>query len=676
MGKMRYHSLRLSGMVVSEGHGAGNTMDESNSQSMPLGLPREPYFRGLAELLPDTVFEADREGRILYVNPAAAEMTGYSREELLDGRTVLDLMPLADHALTKQRIALVLDDQPVATREMQFLRRDGTTFPARASIAPLKVNGEVVGIQGFLVELTDHQLLRSQRNRFRVVMDNTPDGVYLIEIGTQRFLEVNEAACRMLGYTRDELLTMRLQDVDQDLDSEATSRYRQKILAGEEVAGLQTTHRRKDGSAITVEVLAQLVQVDDQSFVVTAVRDLTHIRQIEQALAESEKRYRVLFDQSPNPLWEQDWRDLQQLLASRVSNAAELAERLKRDEAFLIECLASVRIVDVNRRTLELHGAATKEELHERRGEIFPRSGLAVFANVVTAMYSGDRTFQRELPLRRLDGKPLETIIFLECLPSSDGGWDRVIVSLLDVTARREAERRVRQARRQVETAQEQERRLAGELHDSIGQSLVAMNLSMEAMLANCRAKAVCGDVEDLRRTLSICRQTVQDVRGICYGLYPPTLESLGLGLALRQLVASLQGQGPAIEAVIEVPEGTRFETEVEIALFRIAQEALTNALRHSEATGVKLLLRLRDNHVALAVADNGKGFSPSMVTRGLGLSTMRHRAESAEGSFSCESRPGQTVISATIPNVHIVEHRNEDTWLGLRPPVTGAGDD
>ncbi len=667
-------------MVLAKSYGDRITMDKSsnNNEDLSDAASREPYFRGLVELLPDMVFEANRDGRVVYVNPAGIEMTGYSREELLGGLTVYDLMPLADHPLARQRVALVLKNEPVAAREMQFLRRDGTTFPARVNIVPLEIDGQVVGLQGFLFELSDVKETRAERDRFRLAMDNTPDGLYLFEVGTQRILEVNEGACQMLGYTRDEMLTMRLADINPALTPEEGERYRQQVFEGQTIAGLNAIHYHKDGTPINVEALARLVEVDGETFVVASVRDMTHIREIEQALVESENRYRTIFDQSPNSLWEQDWSDLQALLADRADDAAGLAELLANDEAFLIECMGAVRIVEVNQRTLELHGAASKDELCQRRAEIFPKVAIGVFADVIVGMFAGERSFQRELPLRRLDGEPLETIIFLELLVDGDGKWSRVLISLLDVTARREAERRVRQARRQVETAQEQERRrLAGELHDSIGQSLVAMNLSMEAMLANCRAKAVCGDVDDLRRTLGICRQTVQDVRGICYGLYPPTLESLGLGLALRQLVTSMaaQGQGPAVEIVNEVPEGTRFETEVEISLFRIAQEALTNALRHSEATGIKLLLRLKDAHLALAVADNGKGFSPSMVTRGLGLSTMRHRAESAEGSFACDSKPGQTVISVTIPNVHIVEHRNEDTWLGLRPPVTGPGD-
>ncbi len=637
---------------------------------------RQPYFRGLVEMLPDLVFEADSGGRIVYVNPAGVEMTGYSREELLGGLTVYDLVPLADHPVVTQRIAALMGDQPVVDREMYLLRRDGTTFPARTHLTPLKDGDTVVGFQGFLFELSDVHRTRHERDRFRIAMDNTPDGLYLVEVETQRFLEVNKAVCKMLGYTRDEMLSMRLQQVDPEMDSEAANRYRQRILYGEPVAGLQTTHVRKDGSVVNVEVLASFVETEAGSFVVAAVRDMTHIREVEQALAESEKRYRALFDQSPNSLWEQDWSDLQRLVVDRVDHPAELLSLFRREPEFLTQCLQAVRITDVNQRTLELHGARSKEELYTRRADIFTEAGLWMFAEFIADMMQGQRSFQRELSLLRLDGAQVETIIFLECLPDDDGRWSRVLVSLLDVTARREAERRARQARRQVETAQEQERRrLAGELHDSIGQSLVAMNLSMEAMLANCRAKAVCGDVADLRRTLAICRQTVQDVRGICYGLYPPTLESLGLGLALRQLVGSLQDQGPAIQATMDVPDGTRFETEVEISLFRIAQEALANALRHSKATGVKLILRLKEDHLALAVVDNGKGFSPLMVTRGLGLSTMRHRAESAGGTFSCKSKPGQTVISVEIPGVHIVEHRNEDTWLGLRPPITGPGE-
>lgn len=212
-----------------------------------------------------------------------------------------------------------------------------------------------------------------------------------------------------------------------------------------------------------------------------------------------------------------------------------------------------------------------------------------------------------------------------------------------------ERQRRELQAlARRVITLQEDERRtLSRELHDDIGQDITAIKLS---------AQMLAGDDDPARRadTMAdigaIADQAVVKLRNISLLLRPPQLDELGLVPALRWQAESLLRTGrPALELDLQsLPE--RPAPEAEVACFRIAQEAITNSLRHSGADRVHLRLACADGALLLQVTDNGVGLPPEHRS-GLGLVTMRERACQLGGEIVIATPPeGGTRVSARLP--------------------------
>ena len=197
---------------------------------------------------------------------------------------------------------------------------------------------------------------------------------------------------------------------------------------------------------------------------------------------------------------------------------------------------------------------------------------------------------------------------------------------------------------------QENERRtLSRELHDDIGQAITAIKLGAMAVQDE--------PVPERRREVldeivAITDQTVAKLRNLSMLLRPPQLDTLGLETALRWQAETLFRSGqPRLEMQLEPLPG-RPDPAVELACFRIAQEALTNILRHSKATHVHLSLApdAAGEHLLLAVNDDGEGFRPEQV-RGLGLVTMRERAQQLSGSLHIDTLPGQgTRVSLVLP--------------------------
>lgn len=218
-------------------------------------------------------------------------------------------------------------------------------------------------------------------------------------------------------------------------------------------------------------------------------------------------------------------------------------------------------------------------------------------------------------------------------------------------TEREQADAALKRLNRRLMDAREQEqRRLARELHDWLGQELLGLKLAVHNALADHADALPPEAVESLRRAEERSQELTREVRNICYGLYPIALEAMGLGEALAQLARDCRSDIPVRLRRTRSARGARFAPDVEIALFRIAQEAVNNAVKYSQASWIEMRLAVRDSQVRLEVADNGVGFDAEMARHGLGLTTMKERADAVGGRLAISSAPGRTRIVAGVP--------------------------
>lgn len=220
--------------------------------------------------------------------------------------------------------------------------------------------------------------------------------------------------------------------------------------------------------------------------------------------------------------------------------------------------------------------------------------------------------------------------------------------------ALRQQEMQVRQLLHQVITAQEEERaRIAYELHDEVGQLLTAIRLSMDGLPPGSLDQEAARQVANVQ---SLIDEAMRDLRRLISGLRPGVIDQLGLVAALREVAGQILAP---LEIVVEIdgPQDRRLPADVEVVLFRIAQEAMHNVARHSGATTVDLSVVRTDGEVTMRVHDNGRGFDPAGVAqdtatgRGLGLLGMRERASLLGGQVRIDSAPGRgTTVEARLP--------------------------
>jgi two-component system, NarL family, sensor histidine kinase UhpB len=211
---------------------------------------------------------------------------------------------------------------------------------------------------------------------------------------------------------------------------------------------------------------------------------------------------------------------------------------------------------------------------------------------------------------------------------------------------RLEAERR-QSSTRTLGRVEAERRRLAIELHDEVGQGLTALLLQVKSILAN----APPGLRPQLTELQEIARGTLDEVRQMARQLRPTTLDDLGLGFSLHSLV-------DVVARTTGVEFQRRIETELppfveggDVALFRIAQEALTNVMRHADATRVEVELAHAAGSVRLEVRDDGRGMIYAAGADSGGIRGMRERVLAVGGTVQVDSRPGGgTAVVATVP--------------------------
>ncbi|MFI5076775.1 MAG: GAF domain-containing protein, partial [Vicinamibacteria bacterium] len=224
-----------------------------------------------------------------------------------------------------------------------------------------------------------------------------------------------------------------------------------------------------------------------------------------------------------------------------------------------------------------------------------------------------------------------------------------------EVRERRLAEQQITALfRRLISTQEEERRRIARDIHDQVGQQMTALRLRLEALRARADGDPTMGaQVEGAQR---LAEELDQSIDFLTSQLRPSTLENLGLAVSLRDLVHGW-GRRFGIPAEFETSApDMRLADDVETNLYRIAQEALHNVVKHAQARNVSVLLSRRDHHAMLMIEDDGRGFQPQRPAAphraaGFGLISMRERAMLVGGELEIDSTPGSgTSIFVRVP--------------------------
>ena len=256
----------------------------------------EAKFKELADFLPQPVFEIDESRKIGFANRACLDVFGISEEDFARGRSPLDFVSAGDRRKVAEDIEKVFRGLSVESERYTAIDKSGRRFPVLISASAIVHDSRVVGLRGILVDLTElaaaNEALVASESRYRFLLESSADEFFMLdENGT--FLQVNEAGCEKLGYTRDEIIG---QNVTKILAPELASRAQDSLkrVFVDLESTLESVHMKKDGTRIPVEVRAKVVDFDGKKALLSSARDLTERKKAEDAIAERSRQLTIL----------------------------------------------------------------------------------------------------------------------------------------------------------------------------------------------------------------------------------------------------------------------------------------------------------------------------------------------------------------------------------------------
>ena len=266
----------------------------------------EEHHRRLIEILPDAVCLVDPEGRLLAVNSQAVEILGYASPEELLQKSAFDLAPIEEHGRIRADIKATLQSGIIRDASYTFLRRDG--IPLYVELSARVSHGANRESDGLIIvahDVTERKLaelsLRESEALSQRIINTTEEGFWMVDL-EGNIVDVNEAYCRMSGYSREELLDMSIPDLEV-IESSAelvANHMRYIIKSGSD--RFETRHRRKNGQTFDLEVIATSLRLREL-YIFAFLRDITERKQTDRALRASEERFRELADNIREVFW-------------------------------------------------------------------------------------------------------------------------------------------------------------------------------------------------------------------------------------------------------------------------------------------------------------------------------------------------------------------------------------
>ena len=533
------------------------------------------------------------------------------------------------HPEDRDRVSQLIDDARQSAEpyiaEFRLHRIDGTVrwVHARGKFYYAD-DGVPERMLGLAADITDlklaEQKLRESEDQLAGIVGSAMDAI--IAVGAERrILLFNAAAEKMFGCTKDEAIgTVIDRFIPQLSHSEHIARFGESgVPTGKMGTPEALWAVRTNGQEFPMEASITHLEPDGEKLFTVIIRDITERRRAEEAIRESEERFRLVANTAPVMIWMSG--------TDRKCNY-------------------------FNKPWLDFTGRPLQAELGDGWAEgVHPDDSSRCLRSYIEAFDRRD-AFELQYRLRRHDGE--YRWILDKGVPrcNPDGTFAGYIGSAIDITERKLAEESLATIGRRLIEAQEEERAWIGrELHDDINQRLALLAVELDRWNQHTSATPEFSD--QIRHAQERISQIAKDVQGLSHRLHSSKLEYLGLATAANSFCKELSEQNKVAVQFKHAGIPRNLPKEVSLCLFRVLQEALQNAMKHSGVRSFGVDLHGTADVIDLTVADLGSGFEEeeAFTRNGLGLISMRERLQLVQGELSVKSKPGAgTTIHARVP--------------------------
>ena len=588
---------------------------------------QEGIFRTLAETLPAAIF-IHRGGKFLYANPAGTRMTGYTMEQILNMDFWAVTHPDYREIILSRGRARLQGTGPPPQYEFKIVRKDGAERWVLMTAGSIEYEGKEAVI-GTIFDITERkqaeEALRESEEQFRALAE-TMEAAVLIH-GGGKFLYTNPAAVRLTKYSEEELRQADFWSLAHpDYRDMIFERGRARVSGQAQPSQYEFKVIRKDGVERWALASVGRIMYQQQRAVIATLLDITDQKQVEEALRESEERFRQVSETAQEWIWEVDRKGLYTYSSPIISevlgyHAEEVVgkkyfydffdpaerEELKRDAFTIIE------------RKEVIKGFLNRNRHKNGREVILSTSGMPVLdPHGVLVGYRGIDVDITE----QIHAEQERARLYEESVDHYQ--------ALLD-----------EQQRHQVE-----KEKILKDLHDGIGGLTTNINLLAELARKN-------ENLDSVKRSLAtiaeLSRESLSEIRGFIQSHDERELSWHAMAAEFRHLGSTIIEPHGIQFTITTILDGEGSPTSsMAMNLFRIYKESLSNIVKHAKASEVLVSFVQEKGKLALTIRDNGIGLDGSPKT-GRGLPNMKARAAEIGGTFA-QSSDGGTSIVVEVP--------------------------
>jgi len=271
-----------------------------NKAAVDALLESEKKFRDLAELLPQTVFETDLQGRLTFVNHSAYEFMGYDENDFRNGLQIWQLLVPGDRERAAKNVRQAIHGESSTGNEYTARRKDGTTFPFLIYSTPILTAGQPSGLRGILIDISERKhaedMLKERESRIQSIFRSAPIGIGLVS--NRIFLKVNKRMCEMTGYSEDELIGQSARMVyPSEKEFKRVGKYKYNEIKKYGTGTIETQFMRKDGKPIEVLLSSAPIDPNNLSTGVTfSVLDITERKRAHEQIEQAARKWTITFD--------------------------------------------------------------------------------------------------------------------------------------------------------------------------------------------------------------------------------------------------------------------------------------------------------------------------------------------------------------------------------------------
>jgi len=472
--------------------------------------------------------------------------------------------------------------------------------------------------------------LSASEETYRELINGMNETVWVIDFNGD-LIDVNNTAIELLGYSKEELLTIGLYGIDSTLTRDDIKAL-VSSMPSDKLQIFETSHTTKDGRTFPVEVYSSLLTYQGKQAILSIARDITDRKRAEEELRKSEEYFKAIIQNSPGII----------LIVDKLGTITYASPSVEHVLGYGPDEL-------IGTRTLDLIVSDDKER---------------AIADFGRALLVKDSLIPNSFRMKHNNGTE-RTLEGVGNNLSDNPVVAGFVINISDVTERKQMEEELRTSRERLralagrlQAVREEERtQIAREIHDELGGALTGLKIDFSQLkrdALNIENEAVRASLlADIDPMITFTDTTIHTVRRIAMELRPGVLDDLGLVAALEWLLGDFQKRtGIRCEWIPSV-EYIELDADLSTALFRIVQESLTNVTRHSGATEARVHLRAGSDSLILEIQDNGRGMEKEKIMdpTSLGFLGMRERALMFGGSFRVGGTPRTgTKVTVEIP--------------------------